>query len=156
MTSAETIIRRQEKERAALVELLKEIPLIEPACKRAGISRSTYYRWQKEDAEFARVVVEAENQGIQRINDMSESQLIKLISEGKMPAIMQWLKAHHWRYAPDQRSRWNPRAEKSSREEPLRLGDNSEFDQEARRIAEKYEAELKQAIVNSIRRPQII
>lgn len=81
-----------------VLEILKEMPIIEVACKKAGIGRATYYRWRKEDKEFRRKSEDAMGQGIEFINDMSESQLITLIKEKKMPAIALWLRNHHLRY----------------------------------------------------------
>jgi len=85
-----------DKER--LIEALKEMPIIQIACKKAGVSRATYYRWRKEDKNFLRNSDDAFLHGIEFINDMSESQLITLIKEKKMPAISLWLKHNHKRY----------------------------------------------------------
>jgi len=78
-----------------ILEILKEMPIIEVACKKAGIGRATYYRWRKEDKEFRRQSDDALSHGIEFINDMSESQLITLIKEKKMPAITLWLRNNH-------------------------------------------------------------
>ena len=97
-TSTSTIEDRQEKEKQALIEALKEMPIIQVACKRAGVSRATYYRWRQEDKDFMRKSRDALDHGIEFINDMSESQLVTLIKEKKMPAIALWLKHHHAQY----------------------------------------------------------
>lgn len=93
-----TIEERQNKDKQAILEALKEMPIIQVACKKVGIGRATYYRWRKEDKVFARQSGDAMGQGIEFINDMSESQLVTLIKEKKMPAITLWLKHHHPRY----------------------------------------------------------
>lgn len=93
-----TVDMRQDKDKTALLEVLKEMPIVQIACKKAGISRATYYRWQQEDREFKRKSHDALDHGIEFINDMSESQLITLIKEKKMPAIAMWLKNNHKRY----------------------------------------------------------
>jgi predicted site-specific integrase-resolvase len=98
------IEERQEKEKSALLAILKEMPIIEVACKRVGISRGTFYRWQQEDKIFKRQSMDAMDQGIEFINDMSESQLITLIKKEKMPAISMWLKNNHKRYGAKGRS----------------------------------------------------
>ena len=36
--------------------------------------------------------------GIEYVNDMSESQLMTMIKEGKYPAVRLWLTNHHKRY----------------------------------------------------------
>ncbi|MEK7607742.1 MAG: hypothetical protein AAB484_02385 [Patescibacteria group bacterium] len=99
-----TIKERQEKEKQTLVGVLKELPIIQAACKRAGISRDTYYRWRREDKIFRRESENALNQGIEFVSDMSESQLITLIKDQKMPAIAMWLKHNHPRYGSKNRS----------------------------------------------------
>jgi len=47
-----TINLRQAKDKEFLLECLKKMPIVETACARAGIGRSTFYRWRKEDKEF--------------------------------------------------------------------------------------------------------
>ena len=98
MENSGTIEERQEKDKTALLEALKEMPIVQIACKKVAISRATYYRWRKEDKEFLRRSEDCLNQGIEFINDMSESQLITLIKEKKMPAISMWLKHNNTRY----------------------------------------------------------
>lgn len=93
------IEERQKKFKEALLAVLREMPIIEVAVKRAGVSRDTYYRWQREDKEFLKQSKQALSQGLEFINDMSESQLITLIKEKKMPAIGMWLKNNHARYS---------------------------------------------------------
>jgi Mg/Co/Ni transporter MgtE len=95
---SEAIGQRQLSEKAKLLESLREMPLVEYACKKSAIGRTTYYRWRKEDAAFLRESDEAMRHGIEFINDMSESQLIQLIKEKKMPAIAMWLKNRHPSY----------------------------------------------------------
>jgi hypothetical protein len=94
----QTIQQRQEKIKKSLVDIFKEMPIIEVAVKRANISRDTYYRWRQDDKEFFQQSQDAISQGIEFINDMSESQLITLIKEKKMPAIALWLRHNNPRY----------------------------------------------------------
>ena len=61
--------------------------------------RATYYRWRKEDEDFATACEEAIEQSSGLINDMAESQLISAIKEKNMTAIIYWLKHHHPKYA---------------------------------------------------------
>tara|TARA_R110000824_G_scaffold322512_1_gene509171 strand:+ start:70 stop:417 length:348 start_codon:yes stop_codon:yes gene_type:complete len=74
-----------------LLEALKETQgLIYHACKKAGnISRSTYYRYMKEDKEFAKAVEDIQQAQI----DYVEGQLIKNISDGKETSIIFYLKS---------------------------------------------------------------
>lgn len=92
------IEERQNKDKRAMVEALKEMPIIQVACKRAGIGRATYYRWKAEDIDFASECDAALREGIELINDMSESQIVQLIKERKLPAITLWLKNNNPRY----------------------------------------------------------
>jgi len=74
-----------------LLKALKETQgLIYHACKKAGnISRSTYYRYMKEDPEFAKEVEDIKQAQI----DYVEGQLIKNISDGKETSIIFYLKS---------------------------------------------------------------
>ena len=100
----QTIQQRQAKNKKSLLDTLKEMPIIEVAVKRVGISRDTYYRWRQDDKEFFQQSQDAISQGIEFINDMSESQLITLIKEKKMPAIALWLKHNNLRYMKNGRN----------------------------------------------------
>lgn len=100
----ETIEKRQIKFKETLIAVLKEMPIIEVAVKKAGVSRDTYYRWKREDKNFLRQSEDALSQGIEFINDMSESQLVALIRDKKMPAIAMWLKNNHPRYGSKAKS----------------------------------------------------
>ena len=84
--------------KARVLDSLRELPIVTAACKRAGIGKATFYRWQKEDPAFLRDSREALRFGIEFINDMSETQVVTLIKEKKLPAIALWLKHNHPRY----------------------------------------------------------
>jgi hypothetical protein len=94
----DAIGKRQAEIKKKFIETLREAPIVEYACKKSGIGRTTYYRWRKEDVIFAKECDEARQHGIEFINDMSESQMIQLIREKKMPAIAMWLKHNSPRY----------------------------------------------------------
>jgi len=87
--------RKIEKDKRALLVKLRATPIVEVACKQAGVPRSTFYRWCKDDEEFAEACDDAIEQSAGMINDMAESQLINAIKEKNMTAIMFWLKHHH-------------------------------------------------------------
>lgn len=93
-----TIEKRQSKNKEQLLEILKKTPIVQIACEKAGIGRATYYRWRKEDAEFANVSDEALQDGSLLVNDMAESQLMSAIKDKNMTAIIFWLKHHHPAY----------------------------------------------------------
>lgn len=141
-----TIQERQDLDKQALIEAIKEMPIIQIACKKAGVSRATYYRWRNEDNQFKRQSEDAMSQGIDFINDMSESQLITLIREKKMPAIALWLKTNHPRYGTKNQvvpqtepmENLNPEDPRYSEYQKLKL------------VAEQYENELRKTIVANI------
>lgn len=87
-----TIEERQEKDKQNLLAILKEMPIVQIACKKAGISRATYYRWRKEDKNFLQQSEEAMAEGVDFINDLSEGQLVNLIREKSWPALAFWLR----------------------------------------------------------------
>ena len=74
-----------------LLQALRETQgLIYHACKKAGnISRSTYYRYIKEDPEFAKAVEDIKEAQI----DYVEGELIKNIAQGKETSIIFYLKS---------------------------------------------------------------
>jgi len=93
-------MKNDEKTKKEIIEQLKKTPIIQFGCQKTGISRSSLYRWKKEDNEFAQKVENAILVGSQLINDMAESQLISAIKEKNLGAIIFWLKNHHGVYAP--------------------------------------------------------
>ncbi len=92
------IAARQTQEKTLLLEQLKKTPIIQIACEKLGIGRASFYRWKKEDPDFARRADEALQEGILLMNDMAESQLLSKIRDGELPAIMFWLRSRHQAY----------------------------------------------------------
>jgi len=82
----------KDKTKLALIEQLKQTPIIEVACKKTGVSRATFYRWKKTNKEFAKKAEKAIAHGRYFINDVAESQLVQAIKDGNMTAIIFWLK----------------------------------------------------------------
>jgi hypothetical protein len=80
-----------------IIKQLKELPILQFALKKAGVSRASYYRWRK-DPEFAKEADAAIAEGEALITDLSESQLISLIRDRNFPALQLWLKSHHPKY----------------------------------------------------------
>ena len=93
-----TIEKRQTKNKELLLEILKKTPIVQIACEKAGVSRASYYRWHKEDSEFAKQSDQALLDGSLLVNDMAESQLMSAIKDKNMTAIIFWLKHHHSAY----------------------------------------------------------
>jgi len=90
---------KSKKEKELLIKQLKNVPIIQLACEKAGICRSTYYRWRKESRQFTKETDEALLEGTLLINDVAESQLMSAIREKNMTAIIYWLRHHHPSYA---------------------------------------------------------
>ncbi len=89
---------RQMQTKAKVLEHLRKVPIVEVACQRSGIGRTTYYRWLKEDRAFKRNAEKAIADGELLINDMSESQLLTLIKDKDFRAVRYWLDRHHPKY----------------------------------------------------------
>ena len=124
---------RQEREKMLILERLKEVPIVQVACRKAGIGRATYYRWKQEDSLFARACEDALQEGNELINDMSESQIVSLIQEKKLPAIALWLKHHSPTYGAKGRTSTRPieidltTEQKKTVERVLRIGKPKKF-----------------------------
>jgi predicted DNA binding protein len=89
---------KTEKEKGLILEQLKKTPIVQIACEKTGIGRSTFYRWKKEDAKFLSEAESAILEGTLLVNDMAESQLLGAIRDGNLTAIIFWLKNHHSSY----------------------------------------------------------
>ena len=91
-------MKNKIKDKKFLIKNLKKTPIIQFACERAGIARSTFYRWLKEDKKFKKKVAISISEGKNLINDLAESQLLSAIKDKNMTAIIFWLKNHHFDY----------------------------------------------------------
>jgi len=90
---------KNNKEKKFLIEQLRKTPIVQFACERSGVSRATYYRWLKQDKEFAKEAETALQEGTSLISDLAESQLLSAIKDRNMTGIIFWLKNHHQAYA---------------------------------------------------------
>ena len=79
---------RHIKKESILEALEKSLGVVTVACKQSDIPRSTYYKWLKEDEEFALKVKDIENIAL----DFGESQLHKQIGDGNTSATIFFLK----------------------------------------------------------------
>lgn len=94
----ETIQARQVAQKQALIDELKKMPIIEVACRRTDTGRTTYYRWQEEDKEFAKQVDESIKYGKSVINDLAESKVITGIKNDDKTYTIYWLNHNHRTY----------------------------------------------------------
>lgn len=90
---------KRDNGKSAVLEQLLKTPIIEVACSKAGVGKTSFYQWKKDDPEFAAAVEEAMKQGYEFISDIAESQLIGLIKRGNFSAVAYWLKHHRASYA---------------------------------------------------------
>lgn len=79
-------------------EELKNIPIVQVACEKTGVSRNSVYRWKKEDKSFSKKMDQAMSEGVAFVNDMSENQLLVLIKEKNWSAISFWLRHRNDNY----------------------------------------------------------
>ena len=75
------------KKKALLEALEKSLGIVSTACVNADTSRSSFYKWYKEDEEFKNKVDEIDNVKL----DFVESQLFKNIQKEKERSIIFYL-----------------------------------------------------------------
>lgn len=90
----DAIAARIAKEKVAVIEQLKKIPIVQVSCAKAGVGRSSYYRWREEDPNFAKDADAAIKEGKVLISELATSKLISNIEDKNMTAIIFWLKHH--------------------------------------------------------------
>lgn len=82
-------MNKTEQHKKAMLEALeKSLGIVTSACRSAGIGRTTFYQWIKDDAEFAKDVKEIENVTL----DFVESKLHKQIADGIPTSTIFYLK----------------------------------------------------------------
>lgn len=97
-TKKSIVQKRQEENKAKFITKLRETPIIQVAAAQVGVHRDTYYEWRSSDNKFKQDCLEALDKGNEFVNDMMESLLIKSAKEGKLTAMIFWLKNHHPQY----------------------------------------------------------
>jgi len=107
---------RHIKKEAMLQALENSLGVVTVACKKTETPRSTYYKWLKEDQEFAQAVQEIENVAL----DFAESQLHTQIKDGSTPATIFYLKTKGKKRGYIERSE----LDLSSGEEPIKINVN--------------------------------
>lgn len=93
-----TIKQRQRREQSLLLEQLKKTPIVQIACEKTNIGRTTYYRWRKQSSKFAQAADQAMAEGCLLMNDIAESQLLTAIKNNNFQALKFWLQNHHPNY----------------------------------------------------------
>ncbi|OGF67142.1 hypothetical protein A3I27_03895 [Candidatus Giovannonibacteria bacterium RIFCSPLOWO2_02_FULL_43_11b] len=95
----ETLAVKTEEQKKALVDQLRRTPIVQLACERTSVGRSTYYKWRAHDKVFARAAEKALEAGRFFVNDLAESKIIRMIQDDNLTAIIFWLKHNHPKYA---------------------------------------------------------
>ena len=80
---------RTHERKQAVIEALKEsLGIVTTACINAGIDRSTFYEWVKNDAEFAKAVDDIEDVTL----DYVEGKLLQNVKDNDTQSILFYLK----------------------------------------------------------------
>lgn len=79
---------RHIKKEKVLEALEQSLGVVTFACKSAGVARSTFYKWCKEDEDFNKKVKDVEGIAL----DFAESQLFKQIKNDNTSATIFYLK----------------------------------------------------------------
>lgn len=83
------VLAKQIATKKKLLEALERtLGIVTPACKEAGVSRDTFYKYYREDPVFKSQVDELENLTL----DYVESQLFKQIKDGSERSILFYMK----------------------------------------------------------------
>lgn len=82
-----------------LLENLEKYPIIQVACEKTWIARSTYYRWIEKNAEFQNIANKALQNWKLLVNDIAEANLISLVRGWNYSSIIFWLNNNHPNYS---------------------------------------------------------
>lgn len=95
-----TISKRQKLQQEILLSELGKNSVMTAASQKAGVPRSTIYRWMKDNPALTEAIENARSEGRDIINDMAESVIIKKIREENLRAATYWLSHNNERYRP--------------------------------------------------------
>ena len=90
--------RKEEIEE--FLDILATTPFVSHACKKAGISKATIYRWMEADPRFKKKALQALADGRKNLIDVAEIALVGKIKESDMNAIKYFLSHNSKRYKP--------------------------------------------------------
>lgn len=107
-----------------IINELYSLPIVTIACERHGVSRQTFYRWKSEDDEFRKKVEEIMSVGIESINDLAESTLIKNIKSGDLGSTKFWLSNNKYNYIRPRDKEFFERANVVVPDRPKRKSEN--------------------------------
>jgi hypothetical protein len=84
-------MKQTNRKKQRLLRELEDTPMVQQACKKIGVARSTYYRWCEADRRFYYLSELAKSKGRDKLNDYVESKLLENIKNGQQSAIQFWL-----------------------------------------------------------------
>ena len=86
--SKQNRVSTKMKKAAMLEALNKTMGAVSLSCERCQVARATYYKWLREDKDFAEAVVSVS----EKQKDFVEAQLLKRIQDGSDAAIIFYAK----------------------------------------------------------------
>ncbi len=92
------MIPNQAQIKKKFIEELESNPIVQVACTKLAIQRSTYYRWKQYDKNFSKRCNVARKISIPIINDLAESGLINNIKNSDFKSIKFWLENNYLKY----------------------------------------------------------
>lgn len=96
---------KSERHRQKIIEELRRTPIVEIACKNAGVGRTAFYEWLKRNKKFRAQVEDAMLSSRATVTDLAESKLIGKIKEGSFKEIEFWLRNNSSTYMAAGKSR---------------------------------------------------
>jgi len=81
-------VTTDDRKSIMLDTLDRSLGVVTTACRAAGISRNTHYRWMKEDAEYAAAVDDLQNVAL----DFAETKLFEQMKNNNTAAVIFYLK----------------------------------------------------------------
>lgn len=82
----------RQKDKTLFLDVIRKTPIIQIACDKLGLSRTTIHRWRKDDEKFAKALDEALRDGRSLVTDAAISQLLTSIKNGDLNAVKFWLR----------------------------------------------------------------
>lgn len=92
------MIPNQSQIKKKFIEELESNPIVQVACTKLSIPRSTYYRWTKTDKQFSNKCSVARKISTPIINDLATSAIINKITDGDFKSSKFWLENNHPMY----------------------------------------------------------
>ena len=89
---------RKKSLKTQFLELALETPVVSAICNKIDLPRSTYYRWRNNDQDFQELADSRLKKGVEKINDLAESQLINGVKANHFASIKMWLTNNHPKY----------------------------------------------------------